>query len=133
MIQIKSYAKPKKTGTGSGGSGGGFAGGPTANVTNNYNTVINASADDWFYWNSSENSVHCRYVLVGDSEVAAWGRGDSSGGSGSGGGCDCVVIDNLYSDSSTSSLSANMGSTLREMIENIDVSIDVSALTTQIQ
>ena len=111
MIQIKSYAKPKKTGTGSGGSGGGFAGGPTANVTNNYNTVINSSADDWFYWNSSENSVHCRYVLVGDS----------SGGSGSGGGCDCVVIDNLYSDSSTDSLSANMGSTLREMIEGISI------------
>jgi len=120
MIQIKSYAKSKSTGTGSSGSGTGYAGGPSANVTNNYTTVINASADDWFYFNSSENSVHCRYILVGDSEVAAWGLGDSSGGSG-GGNCDCVVIDNLYSDSSTDSLSANMGSTLREMIENISI------------
>lgn len=115
MITIKSYAKPKNTGN-SGGSG--YYG---SNATNNCTTVINSSADDWFYWNSSENSVHCRYVLVGDSEVAAWGLGDSSGGSGSGGGCDCVVIDNLYSDSSTDSLSANMGSTLREMIEGISI------------
>ena len=120
MIQIKSYAKPKKTGTGSAGSGGGFAGGPTANVTNNYNTVINASADDWFYWNSSENSVHCRYVLVGDSEVAAWGLGNSSGGSG-GSGCSCIVIDNLTSNSSTDSLSANQGRVLKEMIDNLDL------------
>ena len=115
MIQIKSYAKPKKTGSG----GGSVTGGGSGTTINN--TVINSSADDWFYWNSSENSVHCRYVLVGDSEVAAWGLGDSSGGSGSGGGCDCVVIDNLYSDSSTDSLSANMGSTLREMIEGISI------------
>lgn len=115
MIQIKSYAKPKKTGT-YGGYGSGGGSGTTIN-----NTIINSSSDDWFYYDSSENSVHCRYTLVGNYEVAAWGLGDSSGGSGSGGGCDCVVIDNLYSDSSTDSLSANMGSTLREMIEEISV------------
>ena len=129
MIQIKSYAKPKKTGT-YGGSGSGGGSGTTIN-----NTIINSSSDDWFYFDSSENSVHCRYSLVGNYEVAAWGLGDSSGSSGgSGDSCSCVVIDNLYSDSSISCLSANMGSTLREMIEDIVVpEIDVSAITTQIQ
>ena len=122
MIQIKSYAKPKNTGNYGGSAGSGWAGsGATANVTNNYSTIINASCDDWFYWNSSENSVHCRYVLVGDSEVAAWGLGDSSGGSGSGSGCNCVVIDNLISNSSTDSLSANQGRVLKEMIDNLDL------------
>ena len=114
MIQIKSYAKPKKSGyyvgvRGSGGSG-----------TAVNNTIINSSSDDWFYYDSSENSVHCRYTLVGNYEVAAWGLGDSSG-SGSGSGCSCIVLDSLYSDSSTSALSAHMGSALREMIEAISV------------
>ena len=116
MIQIKSYAKPKKTGT-YGGSGSGGGSGTTIN-----NTIINSSSDDWFYFDSSENSVHCRYSLVGNYEVAAWGFSDSSqSGGGSGSGCSCDIIDNLYSDSSTSCLSANMGSTLREMVEAISV------------
>ena len=121
MIQIQSYAKPKNTGNYGGSAGSGWAGsGASANVTNNYNTIINSSSDDWFYYDSSENSVHCRFPLVGNYEVAAWGLGDSSG-SGAGSGCVCDIIDNLYSDSSTSCLSANMGSTLREMVEAISV------------
>ena len=116
MIQIKSYAKPKKNGSYSGVYGSGGTG------TTIHNTVINSSADDWFYFNDEENSVHCRFPLVGNYEITAWGFSDSSqSGGGSGSGCSCDIIDNLYSDSSTSCLSANMGSTLREMVEAISV------------
>ena len=112
MIQIKSYAKPKKNGSYSGVYGSGGTG------TTIHNTVINSSADDWFYFNDEENSVHCRYTLVGDSEVAAWGLGDSSGGSGGG---SVLVIDSLTSDSSIDALSANQGRILKEMIDNLDL------------
>jgi hypothetical protein len=60
--------------------------------------------------------------LVGNYDIAAWGLNDSSGGGSGGGGCDCIIIDNLLSDSSTSCLSANQGRILKEMIDNIEIS-----------
>jgi len=67
---------------------------------------VNSSTDDWFYQDSSGN-VHCRYTLGSDYDVFAYGLNDSSDYGPGGGGCNCIVIDNLLSDSSTSCLSAN--------------------------
>ena len=124
MINIKSYAKTKQN-LGQGYGSGGSVGSGTSQVI-----VNNSSVNDWFYFNENENSVHCRYTLGSDYDVFAFGL-DASGSSGGGGSCNCSVIDNLLSDSSTACLSANQGRILSEMIDDIPV-VDVSSLYVQI-
>ena len=114
MINIKSYAKTKQN-IGQGYGSGGSVGSGSSQVI-----VNNSSVNDWFYFNENENSVHCRYTLGSDYDVFAFGLGDASYGPG-GGGCNCSVIDNLLSDSSTASLSANQGRILKDLIDNIDI------------
>ena len=124
MINIKSYAKAKQNlgaGSGSGGSGGSGTGQIIVN---------NSSVNDWFYFMEDKQAVACRYTLGSDYDVFAFGL-DASGSSGGGGSCNCSVIDNLLSDSSTACLSANQGRILSEMIDDIPV-VDVSSLYVQI-
>ena len=78
-IKLLCNRRPKS----SSGSGSGSSSSSGSGTTTN-----SAALPDWFYFNTEENSVHCKYPLVGDSEVSAFGYGSSSGGGGGGGGSD---------------------------------------------
>ena len=75
-IKLLCNRRPKS----SSGSGSGSSSSGSGTTTNS------AALPDWFYFNTEENSVHCKYPLVGDSEVSAFGYGSSSGSGGGGGG-----------------------------------------------
>jgi len=77
-------------------------------------------ANDWFYYDSTENALHCRYSFVGNYEVAAWGSGESGGGQGEQTPV-INIIDNLTSSSTGAALSANQGRILKDLIDNIEV------------
>ena len=81
-IKLLCNRRPKSS-SGSGSSSGSSSSGTTTN---------SAALPDWFYFNTEENSVHCKYPLVGDSEVAAFGYGSSSGSGGGGGSIDPSVL-----------------------------------------
>lgn len=82
-IKLLCNRRPKSSsgsGSGSGSSGSGST------------TTNSVATNDWFYMNTEENAVHCKYPLVGDSEVSAFGYGSSSGGGGGGGSIDPSVL-----------------------------------------
>lgn len=81
-IKLLCNRRPKSSsGSGSGSSSSGT-------------TTNSAALPDWFYFNTEENSVHCKYPLVGDSEVSAFGYGSSSDSGGGGGDIDPSVLEN---------------------------------------
>lgn len=76
-IKLLCNRRPKSSSPSSGSGSSSSGSGTTTN---------SAALPDWFYFNTEENSVHCKYPLVGDSEVSAFGYGSSSGSGGGGGG-----------------------------------------------
>ncbi len=82
-IKLLCNRRPKSTGSSSGSGSGSSSSGTTTN---------SVATNDWFYMNTEENAVHCKYPLVGDSEVSAFGYGSSSGGGGGGGSIDPSVL-----------------------------------------
>lgn len=85
-IKLLCNRRPKSSSPSSGSGSGSSSSGTTTN---------SVATNDWFYFNTEENSVHCKYPLVGDSEVSAFGYGSSSGGGGGGGGeIDQSVLEN---------------------------------------
>ena len=76
-IKLLCNRRPKSSSGSGSGSGSSSSSGTTTN---------SVATNDWFYMNTEENAVHCKYPLVGDSEVSAFGYGSSSGGGGGGGG-----------------------------------------------
>lgn len=105
MINIKCFATPKK----SGGSGGGSS---MTNITNN--TVVNAESDNWFFFDTDNNAVGCKYDFYSVGAVSANGI-DPDAGNNSG----VVIDDNLTSPYTDHALSANQGRVLKSLIDNI--------------
>lgn len=67
--------------------------------------------DSAFYFDDSGN-IRAKVNVIGDKEISAYGDGSSSG-SGA-----VTIVDNLSSTASDCALSANMGRTLKELIES---------------
>lgn len=67
--------------------------------------------DSAFYFDDSGN-IRAKVNVIGDKEISAYGAGSSSG-SGA-----VTIVDNLSSTASDCALSANMGRTLKELIES---------------
>lgn len=82
-IKLLCNRRPKSSSPSSGSGSGSSSSGTTTN---------SVATNDWFYMNTEENAVHCKYPLVGDSEVSAFGYGSSSGGGGGGGSIDPSVL-----------------------------------------
>ena len=83
-IKLLCNRRPKSSSPSSGSGSGSSSSGST--------TTNSVATNDWFYFNTEENSVHCKYPLVGDSEVSAFGYGSSSGSGGGGGSIDPSVL-----------------------------------------
>lgn len=115
MINIKSFATPKK----SGGSGGGSS---TTNITNN--TIVNAESDKWFFFDSDSNSVGCKYDFYSVGAVSANGS-DPEGSN-----VNIEIVDNCTSSDTDKALSANQGRVLKDLIDNIQTSGGGQALNT---
>ena len=102
MINIKTYAVPKQSTTGSQSTGG--------STTVVENTSL---ADNWFYYNNDYDAVCCRFNFYSVGSVSANGappeedvqRDD--------------IVDNLTSHDSNKALSANQGRVLKSLIDNI--------------
>lgn len=106
MINIKSYAVPKK-GT-SGGGGSTIVTGSTANIS---------QADKWFYYNSDYDAVCCRYNFYSVGSVSANGVGDIEE--------DVVeVVDNLNSTDRDAALSANQGRVLKGLVDDLQTGLN---------
>lgn len=86
LIPIKLLCNRRPKSSSGSGSGSGSSSSGSGTTTNSVAT------NDWFYFNTEENSVHCKYPLVGDSEVSAFGYGSSSGSGGGGGSIDPSVL-----------------------------------------
>lgn len=86
LIPIKLLCNRRPKSSSGSGSGSGSSSSGSGTTTNS------AALPDWFYFNTEENSVHCKYPLVGDSEVSAFGYGSSSGSGGGGGSIDPSVL-----------------------------------------
>ena len=82
-IKLLCNRRPKSSSGSGSGSGSSSSGSTTTN---------SVATNDWFYMNTEENAVHCKYPLVGDSEVSAFGYGSSSGSGGGGGSIDPSVL-----------------------------------------
>lgn len=82
-IKLLCNRRPKSSSPSSGSGSSSSGSGTTTN---------SVATNDWFYMNTEENAVHCKYPLVGDSEVSAFGYGSSSGGGGGGGSIDPSVL-----------------------------------------
>ena len=100
-------------------------GNTTVNSGSSTNVSVNTSSgteyfNRYFYWDAEHESVHCRYSLVGDYEVSAFGYGSSSGSGGGGGGgdvdlSDYVTYEFLSSQSYLQSASMNNYVTKQEL------------------
>lgn len=86
----------------------------------NWNSVY-SDWNDGFYYDENGN-LHARVNLIGDKEISAYGKGDSTtGGQGI-----ITIVDNLTSTSIDSALSANQGRVLKELIDNKKVDVDLT-------
>lgn len=106
MINIKMFTSPKKNGS---------SGGDITNSTTNVTNITNALSDRWFYYDSDNNAVGCKYNFYSVGSVSA--NGVDTEGSTAG---QLQVVDNLNSTDPTKALSANQGRVLKDLIDNIE-------------
>lgn len=110
MINIKIFPKRRNTAATTSQSSSSSSTSGTTSPTN-----------DWFYLNTDNGFVTCRYPFASVDNIVAFASGTEAGG-GSGGGSNIDVIDNLESTSTEDALSANMGRNLKALIDNIQTS-----------
>lgn len=131
LIPIKLLCNRRPKSSSGSGSGSGSSSSGSGTTTNS------AALPDWFYFNTEENSVHCKYPLVGDSEVSAFGYGSSSGSGGGGGGeIDPSVLENYvtysYLDSKHYLSSADMSNYVTlSYLDSLDYETAITQLNAQ--